>query len=208
MKVLVFDTETTGVEKDAKIVQIAATLSDEHGQTRKSINLIIRPDGYTIPEESSNVHGITTEVAEKFGVPASFALTVFFELYKMADIVVGHNVRFDFDKLANYSNDPTTAFKDDKPKYDTMEAYRDICKIPLTAAQQKFKNSGHPNAANIGDYKNPRLEEAYEFVFQEKMSNAHDAFWDVDATRQLFFWIEYLGPDAVRAEYEKGKFVY
>ena len=36
-------------------------------------------------------------------------------------------------------------------------------------------------------FKSPKLEELYEIIFQEKMINAHDAAFDVDATARCFF---------------------
>ena len=36
-------------------------------------------------------------------------------------------------------------------------------------------------------FKSPKLEELYETIFQEKMVNAHDAAFDVDATARCFF---------------------
>src|SRR6478736_2476382 len=101
---LVLDTETTGLLKKGlpvdhpsqpRIVQLGAILYSEEGLVRAELNLIVKPDGWTVPVEASNVHGITTEIAEQFGVPIAFALTVLNQLVKLADTVVAHNYDYD-----------------------------------------------------------------------------------------------------------------
>ena len=75
---LFFDTETTGLPKNWKapvtdldnwprLVQLAYLVYDFDGNLIHSCNEIIKPDGFTIPTEASNVHGITTEMAKQRG---------------------------------------------------------------------------------------------------------------------------------------------
>lgn len=71
--ILFFDTETTGIPdfkspSDAPhqphLVEVAALVIDE--DTRQVINgfhSMVRPDGWTIPDEVAAIHGITTERA-------------------------------------------------------------------------------------------------------------------------------------------------
>ena len=77
---LFFDTETTGLPKNWKapitdlnnwprMVQLAWLLYDNSGTLLNKEAYIIRPDGFTIPEESCRVHGITTQRALDEGVP-------------------------------------------------------------------------------------------------------------------------------------------
>lgn len=75
MVYLFFDTETTGLPKNynapssdlenwsCRLVQIAWILADENKKPFAMSNFIIKPDGFEIPKESSDVHGITTEKA-------------------------------------------------------------------------------------------------------------------------------------------------
>jgi DNA polymerase-3 subunit epsilon len=75
---LFFDTETTGLPQDWKapvsdtnnwprIVQIAWVLSSQDDGQLESKDFIIKPEGFTIPKESSDVHGISTEQAYEEG---------------------------------------------------------------------------------------------------------------------------------------------
>lgn len=41
-----------------------------------------------------------------------------------------------------------------------------------------------------GEYAWPKLEAAYEFMFNQKMSGAHHAFSDVEATKKVYLWIK------------------
>ena len=103
--ILPFDTETTGLpdwktpsggENQPHLVQIAAIMVDE--VTRKpiqSIDLIIKPDGWVIPEEVSAIHGITTEMAMDVGVPEIDAMVAFIALWKASDRRVAFNRTFD-----------------------------------------------------------------------------------------------------------------
>ena len=107
-KVLVFDTETTGlpsnfgIEYQPHIVQIAWQLWDTDGKTRSRAPIlldekvyIIKPDGYIIPEESVRIHHIHHRKAVRNGVPIMFMLTEFDKVKKQADMVVCHNMAFD-----------------------------------------------------------------------------------------------------------------
>ena len=78
---LFYDTETTGLPDfkapsesahQPHIVQLAALLVDmDTRETIQSMDVICRPDGWTIPDEVAAVHGITTEHAAEVGIPES-----------------------------------------------------------------------------------------------------------------------------------------
>ena len=85
---LVFDTETTGLPLNFKapltdfnnwprMVQIAWQIHDIRGELIDVKNYIIKPDGFTIPYNSEKIHGISTELANKKGVPLNEVLSLF-----------------------------------------------------------------------------------------------------------------------------------
>ena len=91
--ILVFDTETTGFvdfhmppdhECQPHLVQLAAILIDDAGSERATMSVIVKPDGYEIPEKASAVHGITTDIASRVGIPLAAALHPFINLRKLA----------------------------------------------------------------------------------------------------------------------------
>ena len=149
---LFFDTETTGLPKRwnapvtdlenwPRLVQLAWIMYDDRGNMLESRDVIVKPEGFTIPPEASRVHGITTLVAREKGEP-----------------LVGHNISFDecivgaeFERLRMM----TTLFL--KPKYCTMKLSTDYCKLPgkkgfksprLAELHQVLFGSGFDNAHN------------------------------------------------------------
>ena len=98
--VLTFDCETTGLPpKGAKwdvdfaefpnIVQLAWAVNE------KERSYIIKPEGWEIPEASTEVHGITAERANAEGVPFADIIDEFLEDCEKARLLVGHNIYFD-----------------------------------------------------------------------------------------------------------------
>ena len=181
MRYLFFDTETTGVPQDYKapssdtdnwprMVQLAWILTDDEGSRLHSGNLIIRPDGFEIPEETSRIHGITTERALKEGVALEDAISEFREDLKDADCIVGHNVSFDkrivgAEMIRLGLDDEVDGMK----SLCTMMASIDFCQLP----------------GKYG-FKYPRLQELYVKLFGHEFDDAHNAMSDIDATEQCF----------------------
>lgn len=185
--ILAFDTETTGkadfnspasAKHQPHIVQLGAILFDDSWSVRAELNLIVKPDGWTIPEEASNIHGITTTIANSCGVDLSSALSCFRGLFKLANVYVAHNL--EFDALIVASNfmrltDCVGMGSDIRERgFCTMHAMTPICKLP----------------GRYGDYKWPSLQEAYQHAFGEMFDGAHDAMADVRACARLYRWIK------------------
>lgn len=188
---LFFDTETTGMANfklppndpsQPRLVQLAAILEDNSGKELCSMNLIVKPEGFEIPAEASNIHGITTEEAQQFGQDRLSVLNMFYSLVCMAELMVGHNISYDLFIIRGelmrvpvrpYSDvDMTFIFKQ---KFCTMLKSTNIVKLPSTSGR--------------GGYKWPKLQEAYEFAFGKKFEGAHDAMADIRATKELYYWI-------------------
>ena len=103
---LIFDTETTGLPRDwnapltdannwPRCVQIAWQLHDKGGNCISHEDYLVTPDGYTIPYDSENIHGISTTLAQKEGIPLAEVLEKFQLILNQCDFVGGHNVKFD-----------------------------------------------------------------------------------------------------------------
>ena len=179
---LFFDTETTGLPKNWKapvtdidnwprMIQIGWLLSDENGKRLDTGNLIIKPEGFTIPTEASNVHGITTEKAIAEGKDLETVLKQFAKLVAEAEFIVAHNISFD-EKIigAEFIRKNITTDFESKPKICTMKASTDLCKIPGPYG-----------------YKWPKLSELHIHLFGLDFIGAHDAFADIEATEKCFW---------------------
>lgn len=188
--ILVFDTETTGLNGRPKIAQLAFILAEDDGTLRASCNFIIKPDGYTIPDEVAKIHGITTDIALRCGVPLSVAIAAFNNaaLCCVGGRLIAHNLQFDV-RMLNYAYEgggwPSRIGA--LEHFCTMEALRNKVKIPPTAKMI---------AAGIREYKSPKLSEAYQFAFNKPLENAHDALYDVNACKELYLWLQKPREDA------------
>lgn len=188
-----FDCETTGFnpkgETGDRICQLAWQVynNEFHLITEKSY--IIKPVGFTIPEEVSKIHGITNEKAGLEGVEF---LTVFAEFekdLKNCENVVAHNLEFDesfvnhhhyFDTLEKLGKLPEQAsdILIGKEKFCTMKNQDIIafCKLP---------NPNYRRGRSY--YKWPNLRELHSKLFGCSFDNAHDALVDTKATAKCFF---------------------
>ncbi len=196
--ILVFDTETTGLpdfrmpldwDGQPHLVQLAALLVDEDGTERAGLNLIVEPDGYEIPEATSNVHGITTELAKRWGVPLSAAVWPFVCMRSQARLIVAHNIKFDLAVMeaAIFRLPKRNFHPGPSERFCTMERSAPIVNLPPTDRMR---------AAGIDKPKPPRLEEAYRHFFGEELVGAHDALADVRACLRIYLELSKLAAAA------------
>ncbi|CAO3404261.1 3'-5' exonuclease [Azospirillum palustre] len=195
MKTLLFyDTETTGLPdfkapSDAAhqphITQIAALLTDEAGNKLASLDLLVRPDGWTIPPDLQELTGITMERAEAGGVPELVALSAFEALWRRASLRIAHNESFDarilrigFKRFAGICD--LEEWKGG-PAACTQVLSTPILKLPPT---EKMK------AAGRNHHKSANLREAYEFFTGKPLSGAHNAMIDVMGVKAVWFAIQ------------------
>jgi DNA polymerase-3 subunit epsilon len=188
--ILFFDTETTGLPdwknpSDAPhqphMVQLAAILANP--ETREMIafmDVIIKPDGWTIPEETIAIHGITNERALEEGIPEKEAFDQFVEMWGRSDFRVAFNEIFDARILRiasfRFSETPLIEAWKDAPAQCAMKMAKPICKIPAPA-----------NARRWGPYKNPTLSEAYKHFTGADLVDAHSAMADTKACMEVYF---------------------
>ena len=182
--ILFFDTETTGFPlkqfpashvDQPYLVQLAALLTEDDGRERASMNCIIEPTGYQIPDKVAAIHGISTDLARRCGVPLSTALRLFICLSRRADRLVAHNIQFDCAIIETaMSRVPAIPHEPIYDTYCTMKAATAICKIP----------SANPH---FSAYKWPKLSECYKIFFGEDLVGAHDALVDVRACARVYF---------------------
>ena len=181
---LIFDTETTGLPKrwDAPItdvdnwprcIQIAWQLHDGMGNLVESQDYLVRPDGFNIPYDAEQIHGISTELAAQKGIALSEVLEKFNVAMSKTKFIVGQNVGFDVNIMgAEYHRLGVANPLQELPVLDTCtEQTALLCKIP---------------GGRGGKFKLPTLTELHEFLFKEPFAEAHNATADVEATTRCF----------------------
>jgi DNA polymerase III epsilon subunit-like protein len=155
MKVLIFDTETTGLPKNMRllptpmtlatnswphIVQFSHLLYDTETNEILSISdsIISVPEDVRIPPVASNIHGITNEISRTEGKDLRLVLDNFFQLLEKADFLVAHNFEFDQKVVIaemyrlSYSEANIKRFCHWSRYYCTMDNGTNLCAIQKT----------------------------------------------------------------------------
>ncbi len=187
---LIYDTETTGLPKDynapitdadnwPRLVQLAWQLHAADGTLIEADNFLVKPDGFDIPFNSEQIHGISTKKALEEGIPLQEALDRFTEVLGKATIVAGHNIEFDINIMgAEYMRMGDTAPIMDCRPLDTKDESTAYCAIP---------------GGRGGQFKWPKLTELHIKLFDEVFQEAHNAAADVAATARCFLELIRIG---------------
>ena len=181
---LFFDTETTGLPKDydapphdtdnwPRVVQLSWIITDEYQTIFSKHNCIVTPNGFSIPKESTLIHGITTEYAREHGMNIEDVIDMFIKDYNTVDYIVGHNVLFDKKVVEAEMYRTNNIYEVYSPQYlCTMKGTVNFCELP------DLYNKG---------YRYPKLQELHFKLFGTNFSGAHDAFEDIKATMKCFW---------------------
>lgn len=193
MLALFFDTETTGLINQREpaispvqpsLVQLGALLVDlEDRRELQSIDVIIQPDGWTIPTEASNVHGIPQALAEKVGILLEHAVLPFRDLVSVSQLIVAHNISYDKVIMERASAMVDVQFG--VPVGALWTPVNELLCTKLMATPVVKKKSKRPSHA--GEYAWPKLNEAYNYFYGKELEGAHNAMVDVKACKDIFF---------------------
>jgi DNA polymerase III epsilon subunit-like protein len=201
-KIMIFDTETTGFPDRAgfdksyppwaiahyskcRVIQLAYQIYEiKRGGRYKLVKekmMYVKPEGFTIPEDSVVIHGITTEFATINGKSIKEVLREFESDLNGVLLLVGHNS--DFDKNAMSAEAWRSSYCDlgvsinSFPCVCTMRAGKDFCGAVNDKGALKF----------------PRLAELYMKIFGAEPTAQHDALGDVKATAACYFHLRECG---------------
>lgn len=187
MKLLIFDTETTGLPLSRKpanegpnnwphLVSIAWVIVDNNVITSQH-NYIIKPNDWVIPDDSIQIHGITNYLANTQGSPLDAVMTLF--LQQDYDVLVAHNAEFDKNVVINAVvwdlNMKFPGFKGHTKC--TMELSKPVCRMP----------------GRFG-FKAPKLAELYHYIFKRhpNKTSLHSALYDVTILAECIQHCEWL----------------
>lgn len=191
MLVLVYDCETTGLAHGTDytdpnmpfLASIAAILYDEEAhRIIASINSMIQPDGWTMPEEAGRVNGLTNEALQRLGVPAPALFPACIALMFKADLRVAHNVDFDSKVIAAALWRHVAKESSAETAHETVKAW---LALPSYCTMQESKNFVKA-LDKRGRIKYPKLTEAYKFFFDKELDRAHSANADAVAALEIY----------------------
>lgn len=178
MKVLVFDTETSGLpternasiyetEKWPHVLQLSYIVYDMDTNELITVenDYIKIESSVVVSPESTKIHHITPEQLNN-GISIVDALSKFNSYASQSSIMVAHNVSFDKRMLIveGVRNNIKMNFHD---TYCTMKSGIDICKI------EKISMKGEKY------FKYPTLSELHNELFQTIPKNTHNALIDI-----------------------------
>ena len=191
---LFYDTETTGLPlfkepsedpRQPHLVQLAFKVVDP--RTREAldaIDVIIKPDGWVIPDEAAAIHGITTERALDEGVPERKALGLLLDAWASCSVRVGHNEQFDARiiriGLKRYGEEAAS---------DLWKAGRAECTANQATPIVQLPPTEKMLRAGFNKFKTASLSEAHKFFTGRDLDGAHNAMVDVDGCMTVYWAI-------------------
>lgn len=193
MRVLLFDTETTGlphprnasvtdVNAWGHIVQWSWMVYDVDTHTIRKVRdtLIQLPKGMLIPEESTRIHGITTEDMRAHGNLFPKILAEFVADYETCGYLVAHNLEFDrkMIQVECFRHNLPVNFVWSRRKviqYCTMKQSKSICGI-----KEYFRRGPDRGTMYI---RYPKLHELHHTLFDKTqttdLQNLHNSLVDI-----------------------------
>lgn len=189
-KILFFDTETTGLPKNwsspmsdldnwPRVIQLAASSYREDGEKIDSFELLIKPNGWEVPNEKFWIdNGFSNNTSIKHGIPIKEALSIFSDHHDTCDFLVAHNMSYDYNVLGAEMIRSNISCVKRLNKICTKEIGAEFCKIP-----NKFNNG----------FKWPSLSELHKALFNEDIEDSHKALIDVESTAKCFFKLVEIG---------------
>lgn len=195
--ILFFDTETTGLPNfqarshepsQPHLVQLAMVLADDDGHEIEHQSVIIRPDGWVIPDDVAKIHGITQEMALANGIPEADAAAMYVAAHATSRLRVAHNESFDrrIMRIAMLRAGVP------REEIEAMEARPAFCTCITATSIVNLPPTDRMLAAGFTKPKPPKLQECIRHFFQEDLTGAHDALVDVRACARLFFHLRSL----------------
>jgi DNA polymerase-3 subunit epsilon len=200
MKVLVFDTETTGLPVDQNapisdsakwpyIIQLSFMVFDTATKEilEYSDRIIQLDPSIEVSAGSIAIHQITPERSQNEGIPIKLALAHLADNMSEADIIVGHNILFDKRMLMvelNRNKMKSCLYRNGLPipEYCTMKRTTEVCKLPAfnKATGEIYKN-----------FKYPTLTELHTYLFCRKPRGTHNAIADVMICLRCYVMLNY-----------------
>jgi DNA polymerase III epsilon subunit-like protein len=211
MRVLVFDTETTGLPKSKimnvdtlnlwpHIVQFSYVIYDTilNDIVETCDSIVKLEDGIIIPEDSTKIHGITNEVSDKNGIDIDLILEGFFYHLRNVDLLVGHNVSFDINIIKvellriiyeNHLNISDDEIKTIKYNLHFLTNYKNIyCTLQNSIELCNIKSINKFGKEYI---KFPKLLELHQKLFESIPNNLHNSFNDILVTLRCYIKLKY-----------------
>lgn len=206
MKILVFDTETTGLSKEKtvtkdnyhlwpSIVQLSYLIYDTQIETITLVyDTIVKVDSSVkISPESTKIHKITKEISEMDGCDIESAIFMLFQSLLHVDRIVGHNITFDINMIKAELYRIIGKYDKEEDNYkiysECLQKLEKITNIECTM-KSNIERCNIKRINKMGEYlKYPTLEELHIELFQSKPKYLHNSLNDILVTLRCFIMI-------------------
>jgi len=193
MKILFFDTETTGFysskvllnhPSQQRLMQAAWSICDDDLKEVSSFNYYVKPvgsklyqtDGWYIHKGAYDTHKISLEFCASYGVPIMNILSLFHQSIYTVDAVCAHSVKFDT-KVMDLE---FQRINRDSP----LEKKTLLCTKELSDTYRSKYNN---------DPSSSKLTVMYEHFKGVDFENSHNALFDVMACKEVYTEIKQKG---------------
>jgi DNA polymerase-3 subunit epsilon len=176
MKTIIFDTEGNGY-RDEKLCQLSYLVKDDSWIEAK--NFFFRVDAMN--EYAQKVHGFSKAALDRLsgGKMFSDSCKLIYEDFSTADILVGHNVKSDIQRMKAEFGRCGLTFIPQK-RFCTMVHFNNALNLTGKRGQRKY-----PKLSELCRYYNIRDEQVEKMVsilFKARHTQQHDARFDAVAT--------------------------
>lgn len=222
MKIIVFDTETTGLPKTKVltaglvnlwpyIVQLSYLIYDVNEKELVKIrDFIVKiPYNIEISQESTKLHCITNDISYSQGTNIENIIEEFMEDLKDCDYIIGHNIDFDInmikaelirlnmniDRNMNLYYNYLEFMSSCKKFYCTMQESVDLCAIKQTNKQGKEY------------FKYPKLIELHQKLFNTSPKGLHNSLNDILICLRCFYKMKFNN-DIIDENYEINRLIH
>ena len=199
MKLLVFDTETSGLPEERGqslyathkwpyIMQLSYLFYDSsNNEIIQLYDSLVRLDNtIVISENSIAIHNITQEMCTNSGQPIKDVITSFINALMSADVIIGHNIQFDINMIRVECIRNNIKFN-----FNTNKENKQITHY---CTMKKGKNITHIESTSLnGDkyIKYPKLIELYKYYFNEEVNGLHNSLTDILVCFRCYYKIEH-----------------
>lgn len=184
-RVLIVDTETTGLPRRdrtgrvswPRLVEVGWVLLDEVGAVIGEESHLVIPDGFAIPRDASEVHGITEALARHEGEPLPDVLDALEYSLAGVGLVVAHNIGFDIGVL--------------RAEYDLLERGDRLFAHPTFCTMKSgARVVGLPGPHG---FRWPTLIELHDCLLGESYPGRHRALEDAKACARCYLAMRKMG---------------
>lgn len=211
MRIIVFDTETTGLPKTKfispdtldkwpYIVQFSYVIYDTNLNDIIEVNddIIKMNENIIIPEDSISIHKITNEISQEKGKKIDIILNTFMEDLNSSDMLVGHNISFDINMIKvellrliykRDSNNSEEEMKNYKENLYLLTNFKNIyCTMQNSIELCDIKTLDKYGKEYV---KFPKLIELHNKLFNTNPNNLHNSLNDILVTLRCFMKLKY-----------------